>query len=201
MESLPAAPVDAAPLLVRLMRRLENERSLDPAVGFLERVSEPLSAGSVRDLLLGRQVGHALHPALTDLPIGLWTSAGLLDLLGGEGSRPAAQLLTGAGVLATLPTALTGLAEWREIGTRERRVGVAHAALNTAALTLYAASWAQRRSGRHRAGSALSLAATAFVSASGYVGGHLSVGRKAGYRDPSLAADQADQADQATPGS
>lgn len=190
MESLPTALEDNAPMPVRVMRRLENERSLDQAVGFLERVTEPLSASGARDLLLGRQTGHALHPALTDLPIGLWTSAGLLDLLGGERSRPAAQLLTGAGVLATLPTALTGLAEWREIGTKERRVGVAHAALNTAALTLYAASWAQRRSGRHRAGSALSLAATAFVTASGYLGGHLSVGRKVGYRDPSLAADQ-----------
>jgi uncharacterized membrane protein len=190
MESVPTALEERAPMPVRVMRRLENERSLDRAAGLLARVTEPLSARGVRDLLLGRQTGHALHPALTDLPIGLWTSAGLLDLLGGERSRPAAQLLTGAGVLATLPTALTGLAEWREVGARERRVGVAHAALNTAALTLYAASWAQRRSGRHRAGSALSLAGTAFVSASGYLGGHLAVGRKVGYRDPSLAADR-----------
>lgn len=190
MDTEPTTPFQDAPLPVRAMRRLEQESALDQAVAFLERVSEPLSAPALRDLLLGRSAGHALHPAMTDLPIGLWTSAGLLDLVGGRRSRPAAQLLIGAGVLATLPTALTGLAEWRETRTAERRVGVAHAALNTAAISLYAASWAQRRSGRQSAGRALGLAAAAFVSASGYVGGHLAVGRKVGYRDPSLSADE-----------
>ena len=28
----------------------------------------------------GRWIGHPLHPALSDLPIGLWTSATLLDV-------------------------------------------------------------------------------------------------------------------------
>ena len=41
--------------------------------------------GPVKDALSGTWLGHALHPLLTDLPIGTWTSAVLLDWLGGQG--------------------------------------------------------------------------------------------------------------------
>lgn len=33
----------------------------------------------------GRRFGHALHPLLTDLPLGFWMSSNVLDLVGGQG--------------------------------------------------------------------------------------------------------------------
>lgn len=177
-------------MALRAARRLENEASLDRGSDWLARVSAPLASPGIRDVLLGKSSGHALHPVLTDLPLGFWTSAGALDLLGGREARPAVQRLIGLGILSAIPTALAGLAEWRQAGTEERRVGVAHAALNTAAVVLYAASWTQRRSGRHRLGSVFSIAGSVLTSGSGYLGGHLSIGRKVGYRDPSLEDDE-----------
>ena len=70
---------------------------------------------------------------LTDLPLGFWTSATLLDLRGRRQDRDAAQWLVGAGLLAVGPTALTGLAEWARIGSKEQRVGALHGALNAVA--------------------------------------------------------------------
>ena len=46
-----------------------------------------LPAGSSRTLSSGYLVGHALHPLLTDVPIGMWTSALTLDRVGGRGRR------------------------------------------------------------------------------------------------------------------
>jgi len=85
-------------------------------------------------------MGHALHPSLTDLPLGMWTAASVLDLFAGDESRPAARRLVGVGLLAAGPTALTGWAEWSRTGPRAQRVGLAHAGLNVAAVALDAAS-------------------------------------------------------------
>ena len=57
------------------------------------------------DLLSGTPLGHPLHPLLVAIPLGSWTSALLLDVLGEE---EAAQTLTGLGVLAAIPTAARG---------------------------------------------------------------------------------------------
>jgi uncharacterized membrane protein len=143
----------------------------------------------VQSLLLGSGTGHAVHPVLTDLPVGLWTSTAVLDLCGGRRSRPAADLLLATGILASVPTALTGLAEWAQTPRPESRVGSLHAALNLAALSLYAVSWTQRRRGRHGRGVAVGLAAMGVASAAGYLGGHLATARKAGSRDPAFERD------------
>ena len=60
----------------------------------------------------GEWLGHALHPLLTDLPLGCWLSAGLLDLLGGRRGRPAAQRLVALGLLFVPVTAASGLVDW-----------------------------------------------------------------------------------------
>ncbi len=61
------------------------------------------AGGGVKDVISGVQIGHALHPLMTDVPIGTWTSATLLDLLGGRASRPAAKRLIGVGLAAAAP--------------------------------------------------------------------------------------------------
>jgi hypothetical protein len=123
---------------------------------------------------------------MTDLPIGLWTSAITLDLVGGPDARTAARKLVGLGVLTALPTAVTGWAEWASAGEREQRVGVVHAVSNVVALTGFVASWRARRRGAHVRGAALALASSTALAVGGYLGGHLVSARKVSTRNPAF---------------
>lgn len=104
-----------------------------------------ISHGRGRYLLGGGWLGHALHPLLTDFPLGTWMSASLLDLFGGEQSAPAAEKLLLFGLAAAVPTVASGLSDWHEADHAERRVGVVHAAVNTTAFALYGAYLIARR--------------------------------------------------------
>lgn len=160
-----------------LTGKLERTRTLDPAVEALTgAVNKALPPGPVKDALHGRWLGHQLHPLLVALPIGMFTSASLLDLSGDEGSRRAARRLVGAGVLTVVPTAASGLADWSALGTfrRPRRVGLVHAGANVVTSMLYGASWMARARGDHARGRSLALAGGLALAVSGYLGGHLS---------------------------
>lgn len=174
---------------VRLdVERLDYATGLDPVVEALVAASDKvIPAGAIRNTLQGTWLGHPLHPLLTDLPIGCWTSAVLLDLLGGTRMAPAAQRLVGAGVVAALPTAAAGAADWTALARPGARAGVVHAAANTVALALYAASWRARRKGRRARGIALSFAGSAAVTVGGYLGGHLT------YRQAASVSRNADE--------
>lgn len=180
-----------APGLGRLAHRIEGEDRLDGAVAALDAaVPEAIRSGPGRDLLSGRWLGHALHPLLSDLPLGFWTSASVLDLVGGRSARPAARRLVGLGLLAAVPTAAAGASDWSQTrGTGVRRVGAAHALLNVAGLACYAASWRARRRERWARGTALGVLGSAAATASGFLGGHLTLDR-AVTRDGALLPDQ-----------
>jgi uncharacterized membrane protein len=182
-------PAGQASPPVRFVLGLESAPALDAVAAVLERLSAPLGHEPVRSILLGKGTGHALHPFLTDLPIGFWTSSWVLDLCGGRSARRASASLLAWGVVSAVPTALTGLAEWREAPRPESRVGVVHAALNLVALGGFALSWRQRRQGRYAAGVGTSLFAGTVASAAGFLGGHLATARKVGTRDPAYLAD------------
>lgn len=170
---------------VRLTQRLEQASALDR----LQRAPQALADGLLspswlRDALHGRWLGHALHPLLTDLPLGAWTSATILDLAGGRGTRKAAERLVAFGLVTAVPTAVTGLAEWGSLTGEQRRVGLVHATANTVALTLYTASFMARRQRRQGAGVMLALAGGAVATIGGYLGGHMTIARKIGSRHP-----------------
>jgi nitrite reductase/ring-hydroxylating ferredoxin subunit/uncharacterized membrane protein len=156
--------------------RLERTERLDPVVKTLDDVwSRLLPAGKAKDALHGTWLGHPLHPALTDLPIGCWTSAWLLDLFGGKETRKAATALVGLGVATAVPTIVSGAADWTALGetSKPRRVGAVHAIANAGATWLYGASWLARRRGNHKQGVTLGMAGAALATAGGYLGGHL----------------------------
>jgi hypothetical protein len=177
-------------VLVRGVRRLEETTALDRAVRTLEpRVASLFGSGIRGSVLRGDWLGHALHPQLTDVVIGTWTSATVLDLFGGRGSAPAAQRLVATGLLAVGPTAWAGWAEWSAAGPREQRVGLVHAATNAVAIGTYAASYVARRQGRHRAGVSLALVGSAVSGVGAYLGGHLVSARKVGSRHPAFEHD------------
>ncbi|MFS0886938.1 DUF2231 domain-containing protein [Aeromicrobium sp. 179-A 4D2 NHS] len=170
---------------VRLARSVESASVLDPVVRAINPAAQALiGSEGRRRLLQGDWLGHAVHPLMTDLPIGFWTSATVLDLVGSEQSRPGARKLVGLGVLSAVPTAITGWAEWASVSRpQERRVGVVHAVSNAAAIAAYAASWRARARGEHARGRNLALVGAAVASAGGFLGGHLVSARKVSSRN------------------
>ncbi len=158
-------------------------------LGWLRTLSDRLSAvlGPVRErhqdnLALelmhgGRWVGHPLHPALSDLPIGLWTGVMVLDAVD-RAPAPrrgidAAGMLSAAGILAAGATALTGLSDWTVSDDQDRRVGLLHGLLNTVALGLQGASLGTRLAGHRNTARAFGAASLTVTAAAGYLGGHL----------------------------
>lgn len=173
------------PRIVRWTLGLEEATALDRPVKALEPVVHSwFGTGRRGSVLRGEWLGHAVHPSLTDVVLGTWTSASLLDLFGGRESVAAAQKLIGAGLLAVGPTAWSGWAEWSEAGQREKRVGLVHAVFNGVAIGIYTASWIARRRDRHDTGAKLALAGAAVSTVAGYLGGHLVEARKLATRHP-----------------
>jgi hypothetical protein len=185
VEEQPMQSIEQSPKLVRWTLRLEQAHALDRPVRALEPwIRIWAGAGPGGAALRGEWLGHAVHPTLTDVAIGSWLSANLLDLFGGADASASAQRLVGAGVLAAAPTAWTGWAEWSTLALRDKRVGLVHAVSNGVAISLYAASWFARRRGRHRAGVRLALAGAAVAGVGGYLGGHLTEARLVASHDP-----------------
>ena len=110
----------------------------------------------------GRWAGHSVHTALSDLPIGFWSGAIVLDLLGkdvpagGDRLDPAATL-SAAGLAAAVGTVATGVTDWTVSDGEDRRVGLFHGLLNAAGVALQAASLAARLTGHRRPAQALGV--------------------------------------------
>jgi nitrite reductase/ring-hydroxylating ferredoxin subunit/uncharacterized membrane protein len=159
--------------------RLENAETLDPVVSAVRRVVRAaLRRQSVRDALHGVWLGHPLHPPLTDIPIGTWTAAAILDVM--PGGATAATTMIAAGCVGYVPTILAGWADWADLHEQQQRVGLVHAAAGAAAFGCYVASLTARARGRSLQGKALAYAGFALVSATGYLGGHLAFRQAAG---------------------
>jgi nitrite reductase/ring-hydroxylating ferredoxin subunit/uncharacterized membrane protein len=161
---------------------IEELALLDPVSERLQKAVRALvpQDSKLKDLLSGTWLGHPLHPPLTDAVVGAWTSAFLLDLIGGEGAREGADRLVGLGVLAAVPTAVAGLSDWAELRGGSRRVGSVHAIGNTTALVLHMLSWGARRRGERRRGFALSAVGYGAATFSAWLGGHLSFAKGVG---------------------
>jgi uncharacterized membrane protein len=181
VESMPTPPPE------RRAERIEDDEHVDALVAQLTRVAEKvLPSGRLLQELRGRSIGHALHPVLTDIPIGCWTSASILDLTGAEKNADAARRLVGTGVLFVAPTALAGLADWVGLRSAEsRRVGAVHAMLNVVGGTVFTTSWLLRRTGHVKAGAVVGLLGNLTVVVSGYLGSHLAIRRG----EPGASAD------------
>jgi nitrite reductase/ring-hydroxylating ferredoxin subunit/uncharacterized membrane protein len=176
------------PLPHALSERIGAIDALDaPAKAIAKQIRNLLPAGGgVKDALSGTWMGHALHPLMTDIPIGTWTSATLLDLFGGRSSRPAARKLIGVGLAAAAPTAWTGWADWADTEPADdqvRRIGIVHAIANGAAAGLYGASLVARRRGAHTTGVLFGLAGAGAMGAGGWLGGDLAFARGVGVNE------------------
>jgi nitrite reductase/ring-hydroxylating ferredoxin subunit/uncharacterized membrane protein len=163
---------------IRVSDRLEDAEQLDRVVGPVQQVVQKIPQGWFKDALHGVQLGHPLHPLLVQVPLGAFLSAGFLDALGRDGERQARHLI-GLGLLASVPAAMAGSADWAEQHEQQMRTGVVHAAANSAALGLYAGSLVARARRRTGLGKALGYAGLAAVAVGGMLGGDISY-RQAG---------------------
>ena len=161
--------------------RIEHTTALDRlATPLASAVSDLFRRSGLKDVFSGSWFGHPLHPLLTDLPIGSWTSAMLLDLVGGRRAQPAADVLVTVGIATAVPTAVTGLSDWSDLGDTDRRIGLVHATANSVAVGCYVASLVARRRGRRPVGILLGFAGASAATAGGFLGGHLVYRRGAG---------------------
>ena len=150
-------------------------------------VRRVLSLGGVplRNALHGTWLGHPLHPALTDVPTGAWTVSAMLDALELAGVR---QFVAGSdaavaiGIAGGAAAGTTGWADWADTANEPKRLGLAHAMLNGAALAAYTASFVSRMRGRRKLGIALAMAGYGAMSFAAYLGGELSLGMQIGTR-------------------
>lgn len=164
---------------VNVLSRLERAESLDPLSDRITSIFNALVRPRwLRDVLHGVPVGHPVHPVAVMIPIGCWTSAAILDLV--PGMQPASRLLIAAGLAGVGASSLTGFTDWSELHEQHKRVGVIHAAANVVASGLYVASFLRRGQTGAGNGKVLALMGLAVVSASGFIGGHLSFRQAAG---------------------
>lgn len=166
------------------LRLIESQEWLEPAANLLQKAVEGAfrPAGKSRqralDFLHGKWLGHPLHVAVVDLPVGAWATAGIMDALEGATGNSkhghAADTAIGIGIAGAVLAALSGIADWHATDGGARRLGLVHALLNVSALGLYTASFMiRRRNGERDRARRLSWAGLGVILASAYLGGEL----------------------------
>ena len=168
-------PAATQPPYAQIMTAIEDLPGLESLSEWLVNALTPITKREkLMDLLHGRLFGHALHPALSDLPLGMWSSVPVLDLVG---DRRGATMLTAVGCVAAGATAVTGTADWSVTYGRDRRLALVHGLANAAALALQLGSLTARLSGRIARGRLLSVAGLAVGGTAAYLGGDLVLDR------------------------
>jgi nitrite reductase/ring-hydroxylating ferredoxin subunit len=168
-------PAPTQPPYQQVIAALEAIPGLENLSEWLVTALEPVTRHRpLMDLLHGRWLGHALHPALSDVPIGMWASVPLLDLIG---DQTGATMLTAMGCVASGATAATGAADWSVTVGRDRRLALVHGLANTAVLGVQLGSLFARLRGRTGRGRLLSAVGLTAGVAAAYLGGELVLGR------------------------
>ena len=124
----------------------------------------------IRDFLNGRWLGHPLHSALTDVPIGMLVGVVILDVL----AQPtAADVVLVGTIIFMVLSAVAGLADYSETDGRALTRATLHATLMTVGLLVLIVS-ALLRSGApvdRTAPVVLSIVGLLIVTAGAFVGG------------------------------
>lgn len=125
----------------------------------------------LKDFLNGVWLGHPLHPAITDVPIGAFFVALVLDF---SGQRAAATLAIGVGIVFMALAALAGYADYIDLENKPRRFGTIHSSLMLVALVFYVVSFLMRLGGTPSAAEVwLSVVGFVIIVTGAYVGGEL----------------------------
>jgi nitrite reductase/ring-hydroxylating ferredoxin subunit len=126
---------------------------------------------ALRDLLVGRWLGHPLHAVLTDAPIGILFLVIVFDVIDDPG---AAAITLAVGILAMVGAALAGFADYADTDGKARERATLHATLMVTTLVLYIVSLAFRLASGPTASAAgvwTSIIAFLVLASAAYVGG------------------------------
>jgi len=91
----------------------------------------------IKDFLDGTWLGHPVHAAVTDVPVGAMTVSIVADLIGQPLVADVAMLL---GVLAMVAAAVTGLADYADVDGNARNRATVHGTLMVITLAVYLVS-------------------------------------------------------------
>jgi nitrite reductase/ring-hydroxylating ferredoxin subunit/uncharacterized membrane protein len=91
----------------------------------------------IKDFLDGTWLGHPVHAAVTDVPIGAMTVSLIADLIGQPLIADVSMLV---GVLAMVAAAVTGLADYTDVDGNARNRATVHATLMVVTLLVYVLS-------------------------------------------------------------
>jgi uncharacterized membrane protein len=138
------------------------------------------------DFLKGKWLKHPLHPILVHVPMAMWPSALIFDVLsqwniGGNAMVRLSFYAIVFGLVASLLAVATGLVDWAGIKKEKPawKIGLYHMALNLLAAALFAVNLGLRvRDFRDapvasRAPLILSILGTALIIGSAYLGGRM----------------------------
>ena len=176
---LPGTSLPRAPRPAEAARRIAHAQQLDgTARTVADAVQQRIGTGARADALHGVWFGQPVHPTLTGLPVGFWTSATVLDFV--PGSQRASRALIALGLAGSVPAAAAGLADWSALHREQQRVGLVHGAANASAWALFAGSLVARAAGRDVSGRALALGGLATLTVGAYLGRHLAFSLGAG---------------------
>lgn len=162
---------------------IENQKWLGEAGDAIQpAIIKAFEAGGdtgkkIKNFLHGTWLGHPLHPAMTDVPIGAWTTAAVLDgmeVTGNDAFKSGADAAVAIGIVGALGAAVTGLTDWTGTTKKKRKLGLMHGLLNITATGLYITSFILRQKKDSR-NAAITFSTLGFgvMTAAAYLGGHL----------------------------
>lgn len=149
-----------------------------PVDSILNRSFQTTPLRPLKLLLNGSWLGHPLHPLLTDIPVGSWTLAMLMDIVGLLFHLPqlgiASSIAVALGIAGAIAAATAGLMDWMDIDPAEKSVGAVHGMINTVATLFFVGSLVMRwRDGWSLSWASLGVALIGYllVSVGAYLGG------------------------------
>ena len=102
---------------------ISRQKWLGPVDTVLSAVADTLfdraapAGQKLRNFFHGTWFGHPLHPALTDVPLGTWTAATVLDIFeltsGDETLAEGSDMAVAVGLIGAVAAALSGLNHWQ----------------------------------------------------------------------------------------
>ena len=131
----------------------------------------------IKDLVTGKWLGHSVHAALTDIPIGVISLVvlfDLLDLFSVVDLRQAADIGLAVGVVAMIGAAISGSADYADTDDDARTVATVHATVMVIALVLFVIALVMRLpnpTGDRTVAIGLGLIAYAVMLGGAWVGG------------------------------
>jgi len=147
-------------------------------------LEENESVRNIADVIHGKQLGHPLHPILTDITISSWVLGLLFDILGFvtrlRTFAKAGDYLTIIGTFSSIPTAIAGIVDYSTIKQEASHYGATHGILNGVALYFYLMSLKSRFGEGRFFAILFSFVGLLFATAGAWMGGELVYRHKVG---------------------